>query len=399
MARRPDERFRPFRAPRRRCLNSVERLEVRQLLSASPLPAPPSAAPVAVWVASVPPAGTADTWHFDRSVTEFHAASGQAVQPFIPAQSSPEVKAFGAAQPADLPRARGAELQPIKDLFAPTATLSRFDAILPDSPRGSDATFNRFVLFMSDGWQVAQFGQMPGPEGTSPDPHIRYFELVHESWVESRLAALTPDSVHSADNDAVMVGGARSGERHASASLVLFGQSAESDTVFIGRDRSIGDVQRGIVPADGDGSESADNAAERAIVGYLVAFDEVALGWGVDAVSAVARPLESGDRGAVTSLMHELLTPRLTYDAEALSVALTDVVAQAEELGFGLLGMLTDPVASGEAALVTGVVGMGLVYRHWRGGQRREQLEEQELLSARFIHGPASLRLGRRSSP
>jgi hypothetical protein len=61
--------------------------------------------------------------------------------------------------------------------------------------------------------------------------------------------------------------------------------------------------------------------------------------------------------------------------------------------------MLSDPVATGEAAIVTGLIGAGLAYRHWRGMEQREQGEEQELLSARFIRGPASLRLSRRISP
>jgi hypothetical protein len=447
----------PSRMRRRRSFHGVERLELRQYLSASPLPAPPAAMPVAAWVAPahiegpVHQADGADVRRLDARAATFEGlAERYALQPVIPTPLPVQTK-FGGGPGAEITRIRTEELPqeegtlapsvivltrltitpakgaaelaslepaPAEEPVAPLGPVARFNALnLIISPtvspapflpppqwqsdwRGAGSSLARFMPVFLEGWQPMEVSQMSGQDSVPLDGHARYFVVVHESFAESRMAPMLPDSVHLRSIDAFALNKPASGERHLANSLTApFGPSADADAVFSIRGRAIGAALQNNLVALGEETEATDTANERAAVGYLVAFNNTIVGSLLGAASAAIPSSESGESAAVGSLIQDLLTPRLAFNAEALSFAINEFAAQADELGVGLLSMLSDPVATGEAAIVTGLIGAGLAYRHWRGMEQREQGEEQELLSARFIRGPASLRLSRRISP
>ncbi|HVX14254.1 MAG TPA: hypothetical protein VHC22_23915 [Pirellulales bacterium] len=261
----------------------------------------------------------------------------------------------------------------------------------PDSEaaaaRGADA-FGRYWTVLFEGLQPADFGDVSGMNGMPFDPHVRFLDLAHDPLTEARSTLSSPDTGHNTTSDILTT----EADRHVSSTLAaLFGQSAETDAVFVGRGRVLGDNQYKV----GEGSQADEGSREQA-VGYLVAFDKLALGWGLGAAAAAGQA-PGASKVALSFLLNDLLTPSFSCDAAALSIAINDLVAQADEMGGSLLDVFSDVATSGEAALVTGIVGAGLAYHHWRGEHRRKLSEDRELLSARFIRGPASLRLHRRT--
>jgi hypothetical protein len=439
-------------------LNGLEALEVRQFLSAAPVHAidvAVFAAPIQPADATVRPVPVAEVRQIEAvaPVREDHTA-----QPFIPAQPFIAAQPFVPAQPHEDAALRGEgavfetigspdtvrvkqietlryadPLPPILVIhfdpgaanLAGSASLRSNSTESPSGPagfllnrgalfgqtafgpgssglvltpsslspnggatvgRGPDPAFGRYWSVLFDGWQQTYFGDVSGMNGAPVDPHVRFLNLAHDPLGEARSMLSSPDTEHTKTSDVLTTEGDR---RVTSALTALFGQSAETDTVLVGRGRVLGDNHY----KTGEGAQANELATEP--VGYLVAFDTMALGLGLGAVSAAGQPQVVGQT-AFSFLLEDLITPSFSYDTAALSIAINDLVDQADEMGGGLLGMLGDSATSGEAALVAGLVGAGLAYRHWRGGQRRKLSEDRELLSARFLRGPASLRLHRR---
>ncbi|HEV3023179.1 MAG TPA: hypothetical protein VGX76_11960, partial [Pirellulales bacterium] len=170
-------------------------------------------------------------------------------------------------------------------------------------------------------------------------------------------------------------------------------QSGKTDSILAGTGRSTGETP----PSFDLESGEAGGTLNHEDVGRLVAVGDTTAGWAAAFWAAGSRALGGeGDAGAIEFALHELLAPRFAFDSAALGEAIRDLVAEADEMGINLLGFLTDPTQRGEMALVAGVA-TALAYRHWRSGERREQAESRAMLAARFVRGPASLRLARRS--
>lgn len=266
-----------------------------------------------------------------------------------------------------------------------------FGSPTPFGPGQVNLASDREILFVFPGWQFSDVGQIYS-EDVSVDFHSRMVELPHELLADARASMSPVDGVRSSASGSVSVDPAGHGERQASVGLAaLLGQNAETEAALVGGRRSIVGVSPGI-PAAGDGSKLDGSSAMGATVGYLVAFDQIAVSSAAGSLAALSRSRLVED-GLVASLVEDLLTPHFACDAAALSFAINDLAEQVEELGAGFFDLLADPVTTGEAALVAGLVGAGLAYRHCRGGRRNERAEQEELLSSRFIRGHASLRL------
>lgn len=380
-------RTRSSAAAQRRHRQGIEYLETRQLLNVAPTSPEP---PAAVWTARVAafhePA-TADL--AQRPPVEVIFIADAAVHS---AENSMAPKFFG-EPPFNVPAFIGKSILDVgvfKPMPAGTSDDASPSAIRSVDPRGFDPGFERAVFFVEDGWQPAEFGMFAGPDGTGFDGRPRFAEVLRAPLGDARLAMSPLDGVRSSNGALAYFDSAADGERHATAGFaILFGQSAESEALYKGG-RTVGSALSTGPWGHADDSGPIESA-QRSAVGYLVAFNDTAWSASIGAAASVQAAQQGAEQAA--SLFQDVLAPRFAFDAAALAVAIDDLAAQADELGVGLLELLS-PVASGEAALVAGMVGAGLAYRHWRGARRAQQSEEQDMLSSRFIRGPASMRIG-----
>ncbi|HWB07907.1 MAG TPA: hypothetical protein VG826_01595 [Pirellulales bacterium] len=259
--------------------------------------------------------------------------------------------------------------------------------------RGVDNSSGRLLAWMAPmvPGDVTQ-GQVPG---FGPfDPRGRLAELMHDALFAGHLA-WSSDGAHSTTDGALGDDASLEGERHA-INPALFGQSAADDSSFAGSGRSVMEADRPWF--DFEAGEAAD-APDREAASHLVAAGDATATLASAVWAAGSRAVGAAiDGDAFDSALHDLLAPRFAFDAAALSDAIRDLVDDADELGIGLLGLVTDPTRQGEVALVAAVAA-GLAYRHWRGRERREQAESREMLAARFVRGPASPAPGRRTCP
>jgi hypothetical protein len=452
LIRRPSVDLRAHRVPRRR--NGFERLEVRQLLSAAPWMGPPDPMSMGAWTKPEMPIARGDAVRADHSAF-LGPAGGISADPYSAKPSIPppqavvlptpmfkEARAQDESQPPEPARERAVLIESTDETFpagpamadgrdpapseilvviplaspaivqnAAAARLTSSDPappapgtfgvsdLPPDSgyvdARAANSSTDSMMAVIIESWQPTDFGQMGGADEAPPDMRFRAVEVTHEVMVDPRMGMpLVDGSRAPGANGFAGEEGANQAHHLPTYLFAMVGQAAAEGAVSIAGGPAFGDVHRGFVASGGEGDPSDESLSERTAVGYLVAFDEMITTLGIGALGFAERPGETVDAGV--PLLHDLLTPQFTCDAAALSVAIDEIAAQAEELGVGLLGMFADPVALGEAALVAGVVGAGLAYRHWRGGRRQGKDEEQELLSARFIRGHASLRLANR---
>lgn len=283
------------------------------------------------------------------------------------------------------------------DLFkAPPGSISAneqetFSSLRVPGPRGFDPEFERAVFFVSEGWQPGDLGAFSVPNEITFDVRERPADSLRLQFSDGRLAMSPLDGVRASNGALAYFDAATDVERHAAAGgAALFGQSAEGEAPFAGG-RAVGMARFGELGNAGDLSGPME-VAEQSTVGYLVALEEAFRAAALGAYSATVDTAQVGVEQAASSLVHEVLMPHFAFDAAALSTSLQELAAQADELGVGLWEMLS-PIASGEAALVAGIVSAGIVYRHWRGTRRDERAEEQDLLSSRFIRGHASIRI------
>lgn len=290
------------------------------------------------------------------------------------------VAAFDAPAPLG---SYGVGLQPNGGVFAPSpsdrsSSLLSFASPPSMDPRIAGSVSDRESLLVFEESQFSDSGHVYS-EDASGDPRARLVAL--QQMLADERAQISPlDGARSRASGSVAVNPDGDGQRQGSIGFaVVVGQSAETEATFGSRSRTVVGKSVG-VGTTGENSQTD---------GYHGAFGELArsaiAGW--SAVASSASDHFSDD--LLASVVDDLLTPRFTCDAAALSVAIGDIATQVDELGVRLLEMLSDPVVMGETALVAGLVGAGLAYRHRRG----ERAEEAELLSSRFIRGHASLRL------
>ena len=376
MARRLDDRFRPVRRSRGRRLSGLEWLERRQLFNMGPVHFPAAVVHFADFASPFsPPMGIVETFQRVHGPPEFaRPADHYELQP--PRGGLDSVSPFGIA-------AFATRMAP--PLFG-TADL-----------RG-DMTANRMLLLPTIDGQGGSVGDAPPPGDGGEQPPLHYFGLVHDFWAETRLAIFSLDAARPASVSPEGPGNEAGVPRHSSNGPVLGiqgRQSAESGALDFGAPSTVGHES---VSTDDVTWSSTGGPREQAsaTVSHLVAFNDAEIGAANEISSSSAKTtLDPWDQMATA--LHELLTPRIACDAATLGVALADLMAEADELGVGLLGVLGYPTAVRPAALVAGLVGAGIAYRHWRGGREREAAEKRELLSARFI-ACQSLRLDRRPS-
>jgi hypothetical protein len=395
----------------RRPLRGVESLEGRRLLSASPWSGPSlQSGGAESGLTSGQPAAFIDTLHHGHALLTDPASTATAsVGPAFMRPAPYELKSsvFRSLEVAsqDLASARVRPdplmIESRGSLLAAGNSTSRVTATPPlamgfQSNR-SDTLFNRFIVFMSDSASSLDFGQASVQDGAPLEPHLRFAELMRDSLIAARLAIFSSDAIHPGSDDVSAGGSAAEGHRRGATHVNLFGQSAESESMSMGAGRASSNAPRNIVdnlvPPDVE-----QQSATHAPVGHLVAYGDAASAR--SAATHVARTqTDHGDGQTMGSVLHDLLAPRLAFDSTAMSAAITDLLAEADDLGVGLLGMLTDPLSSGEMAILTGVAAAGFAYRHWRGGDRRAELESRRMLAARFITGCATSRVdGRKLS-
>jgi hypothetical protein len=254
-----------------------------------------------------------------------------------------------------------------------------------------------------DGSAARLFMLMPPPDGSQGpghgygqfDPRGRFVELVRDTLAEVRLAAALPDVPHSRTDGGSADGDLAEKENLGAINHAVPGQNAQSDPLFLGAGRAVETAL-----SDPEWADEAKGTPGHEPAGRLVALDEAREAFW----SRESRLVGAGSDGHGSTTSHDLLAPRFAFDAEALfdaralGAALGELLSEADEWGTSLLGFLTDPTSSTDLALVAGVAVAGFAYRHWRGGPRREEAEARAMLAARFVTGPASLRLGRRTS-
>jgi hypothetical protein len=263
---------------------------------------------------------------------------------------------------------------------------------LPD-PRAFDPGLERAIFFVPESWQPGEPGGLSGSGEITFDVRERPTESLRGQLSDGRLVMSPLDGVRASNGALAYFDAAADGERHASAGVAaLFGQNAEAGAPFAGG-RAVGTALFGEAGNLGDSSAPVE-VAQQSAVGYLVAIEEAFRRAAAGAYSASVDAAQQGAEQAASSLVQEVLVPHFAFDAAALTAAVNELADQADELGVGLWEMLS-PIATGEAALVAGIVAAGIVYRHWRGTRRDEGAEEQDLLSSRFIRGHASLRIAR----
>lgn len=351
----------------------LERLEDRRFLSVAPLPALLHRAEIAVVAFEISIGRpTVDAPHeltFERPVNEATAA----LELVLPLTHASEV--VSASLAAEIPRFKASGTEdlnpPINEPLSPR--------ILAGGPAGG-----------LDGQNAARhFVLIPDLADTGFEPvtffgFLRSLDLVRASLFEVSIAVPVTDAARATMS--------RSGHdietletsRHATPnSPAGMGQNVDSESGLV-LDR-LTTVEPGMRSARADGLTNSPPKT----VSHLVAEERAAPNQAVAA--SQHQPLE-GD-GLAASMWHDLLLPRLSYDAAVFGAALADFVSEAEELGVGLLTILADIPVEGEMALVAGLIGGGIAYRHAREGRRRERAEEQEVLRARFIDVPASVRL------
>ena len=157
-------------------------------------------------------------------------------------------------------------------------------------------------------------------------------------------------------------------------------------------------VANGAMPIEHEAQPAAENARldlpdalspADFVVSYLVALQ------GGEAVTAGGAAYALAERGsaAVQSLLHDLLQPKRPVDDAAIGIALGGLFADAEQVGTSLVEMLSDPVRSAEFAVATGVIAAGFAGRQLQEREARERAEARQMLAARFIRGPESVRL------
>ncbi len=426
---------------RRRQRQNIEYLETRRLLNAAPVVPEP---PAAVWDAALRTVDRFEATHFaafeapieyssphaviaegafarDPAMTDFvtgppHSTrvvafdelAGAAfaeppeleviflLTPPFPDAGSPFVpKPF--REPPDAPASTEGTLTHSDFFEASSANTSTGGQVSPSSlwtaePHGFDAEFEHAVILVENGWQPGAFGIFAGPDVTLVEAHPRVAELLRDPPGEVRLAMSPADGIRFSNGALAYFDSAADVERHSTIGFgVVIGQSARGEAAAIG-----GSAIGGVLP-NGSWAYGEDagpvEAAQRGAAWHLVALHEALHSANVGVSSAAVQAAQRGAQQAMSLLVREVLAPNFALDAAALTVAMNDFAAQADELGAGLLEILS-PVASGEAALVAGVLGAGLAYRHWCGSRCDRRSEEQDLLSSRFIRGHASIRIG-----
>lgn len=392
-------------AAARRHRQQIEQLEARRLLSAAPLvSAPPSAAWFSPEWPFTPGAGHG-IMVYDAAVEHASPPATVATEPppaaeviFVTARHSHWANDSFAARFISQPPAEPAFTAGVMDhaeLFRPSpTTVSANERLVAASLRLADARaisggdFGQTVFLVSYSWQLNGFNTFTGPEGGFFDgrPHIADFLRAPPSDVRLAMSAL--DGLRSSNGALAYFDPDTDVERHATGTIaVTFGQSAEGETA------AVGGRPMGGVPPGGDLSDDIEaelGSFDERSVKALVALEEALRDARADDSSAQAA--RSGGEQAASTLAQDVLAPRFAFDAAALTVAINDLAAQADELGVGLLEMLS-PAASGETALVAGFMGAGLAYRHWRASSRDRRREEDDLLASRFMRGHASIRL------
>lgn len=392
-------------AAARRHRQQIEHLENRRLLSVAPLaPMPPSAA----WVSPEWPFSPAA----DHRIIVYDAPVEHASPPATAATERPpaaEVIFIDAGHPrwANDSFAANVSSQPPAgpaftagamnhaDLFRPPPTtvsanwsLASASSRLADARDISGGDFGQTVFLVSYGWQFEGFATFTGPDGGFFDGHPRMADFLRAPPSDVRLATSAWDGLRSSNGALAYFDPDTDVERHTTAAFAItFGQSAEGEAA------AVGGRPMGGVPSGGDLPDDMDAelaAFDERTVKALVAFEEALRDARAGDFSAQAA--RRGAEQAASTLAQDVLAPRFALDAAALTVAINDLAAQADELGVGLLEMLS-PAASGETALVAGFIGAGLAYRHWRASSRERLREEDDLLSSRFMRGHASIRL------
>lgn len=279
--------------------------------------------------------------------------------------------------------------------FASRSSMVAPLTLIGTQPDRGDTPLTRFLIFISDSASALDLGQDMTQDGTPLDFRVRVMELVRDSLIASRLATFSPDPSHTNSEDGSAGGTTTDAHHHPAAAMGLGGQNADSDATFAVLGRASGNVPQGVSDAsDLSPSDEQKNAAN-AIVDHLLAFGELASTW-----SALPTQFSSESTIGQTlgSVLHDVLMPRLAIDATALDAAMSDLFAQVDDLGVGLLGMLSDPFTTAEIALAAGVAAAGFVYRHWRGSAGRAETEHRLLLAARFINPPRASGVGGRET-
>lgn len=385
-ARSRDERF-ALRGSLRSRLSGIERLEGRWLLSVAPLPAPPEDSHVAVFQAApAPPTVIVDSGRHDRTLAVMEVGDDQFAPP-PPVAGDP-----AAPQILDSPAFRLAPLGgvlPLTAVGSPPTTTRAIPAVFAQAGNLDGDSSVRFADVAPDFEPLIGFATMLVQDDLASDPHLRLFETARESRFDASQPAILPDSARvspsgGSHDDAIL----ESQRQATPGSATTPGQNAETEATF-GAGPMTSHLHREELPTEA--------APSRETVSHLVAFNRSDLDGPTGETAPNGRP-SGGNWTAAASVLNDLLVPRFAGDAASLGVALTDLLAEADELGDGLLGLLTGPPVTCEAALVAGLVGAGVAYRHWRGGQRREENEAREVLWATFVSGPASLRIHRSAS-
>lgn len=392
-------------AAARRHRQQIEHLETRRLLSAAALASEP---PRAAWVSQEWPLRPAT----DHRIIVYeapleHAApptTAETVQPpaveviFIAARHPHWANDSFAAKlipPSPVEPAFSAGEMNRAELFRPAPTtvsangpLAAASSRLADAREISGGDFGQTVFLVSYGWQFNGFDTFTGPGGGFFDGRPHMADFLRAPPNDARLATSALDGLRSSNGALAYFDPDTDVERHTTAAFAItFGQSAEGEAAAVGG-RPMGGVQPGGTLSDDMDAESGafDERAVKALVAFEEALREARAG--DFSVQAARRGAEQ----APSALAQDVLAPRFTFDASALTVAINDLAAQADELGVGLLEMLS-PATSGETAIVAGFIGAGLAYRHWRASSRDRRREDDDLLSSRFMRGHASIRL------
>jgi hypothetical protein len=224
------------------------------------------------------------------------------------------------------------------------------------------------------------------------DQHNQYAAQPRDLSVQDHSAILSPNNVRSPAGEMPGVPASAEGPSRSGATLTPITFSVGSEATFVGAAPNTGIVQPTL---DGSTSESLvemETAPSSVAVGHLVAFGKSAGSW---AAWASTEP-DAADDALVTTAataIHDLLLPQFTLDGAALGAAISDLVSEAEELGGDLMALLTDAISSREATLVAGAVAAGVAWWQWRDDRHRHKSEAWQIISARFITGPESLRV------
>ena len=381
-------------SPRRRRFAGIERLEGRCFLSAAPLPAPLHVSQIHVAPLEVsPPMLVLDAGRAEHPVQEIVKLPASPV--YLPAALSPGSRGTPALFEDLLSRAPASVQwnEPATDHMSgriPPLIESSFARIVESDlsalEESHGQTAIRFFIWTPDSGGL---GFAAGPANFASDDHLRLVQLARESLLGAGMVASLPDGARApADHSTHDIDTLKTSRTATPSTPAGMGQNVESERgLELGR-LNLSDRSPSLV----DSGAFADSTPEA--VSHLVAFSGQALRQPASKPSSEESPLAV----AAEPVKHDLLLPRFMCDAAALRAALADFVSEAEELGVSLMSILADMSTEGEAALVTGLLGAATAYRYAREGRRRERADEQEVLRARFIDAPISIRLRRKAS-